>query len=113
MHWLVESRVRGGFGLALLLMSIIGRTAYWSTVQSVKTANWVVHSQRILGELEQILSLMKDAETGQRGYLLTGRARYLEPYDAVTAVINPGIRQLRRLAKDNPHQQQRLNVLWS
>jgi len=111
MHWSIESKVRGGFGLALLLLSIVGGAGYWSTSQSIKTANWVIHSQKVLEELEQILSLMKDAETGQRGYLLTGKANYLEPYDAAKPVINSRIKQLRRLTKDNPHQQQRLNVL--
>jgi len=56
---------------------------------------------------------MKDAETGQRGYLLTQKVSYLEPFNAATAVMNLRLQQLRRLTKDNPYQQQKLDALES
>ncbi|GAB3248966.1 CHASE3 domain-containing protein [Chitinimonas naiadis] len=61
-----------------------------------------------LGEIE---SLLKDAETGQRGYLLTGRESYLEPYMASLRKLAETQAILRRLTVDNPAQQQRLELL--
>src|SRR5206468_2837873 len=40
------------------------------------------HTGQVLDATETLLSALKDAETGQRGYLLTGEKKYLEPYDS-------------------------------
>ena len=40
----------------------------------------VSHTNAVLGQLESVLSSLTDAETAQRGYLLTGQAAYLDPY---------------------------------
>ncbi len=113
MQWSIETKVRNSFGLALLLLSTVSGTAYWSTIQSIKTANWVEHSQNVLHEIDYLLSIIKDAETGQRGYLLTKKVSYLEPFNAARAVISQRLHQLRRLTKDNPYQQQKLDALES
>ena len=52
-----------------------------NTRRLLETTRLVEHSQVVLTELEAALSSVKDAETGQRGYLLTGQPSYLEPYD--------------------------------
>ena len=41
----------------------------------------VAHTHEVLDALEQLISTLKDAETGQRGYLITGEPRYLDPYE--------------------------------
>ncbi len=52
----------------------------WQLSGSIATARRVDHAHRVLLGIEHVFSLLKDAETGQRGYLLTGRSYYLEPY---------------------------------
>ena len=50
----------------------------------------VLHSNELLLALDNVLSLVKDAESGQRGYVITGRPEYLAPYRAAAAA--PGLR---------------------
>ena len=74
-----------GFGLAMVIMVAFGWMSYRSTARFMEDSSWVAHTHEVLKELAQVLSEMKDAETGQRGYLITGEERYLEPYDEALA----------------------------
>ena len=57
-------------------------------IREVATSvQWVSHTHEVLGQLEQVVSTLKDAETGQRGYLLTGERPYLDPYEQAVARI--------------------------
>jgi PAS domain S-box-containing protein len=68
-------------------------------------------SRRIQGATEELLSTVKDAETGQRGYLLTGGEPYLEPYKSAVAQISTIINKLRDAAAARPDQAQREKTL--
>lgn len=61
--------------------------------------------------IETIMSLAKDAETGQRGYLITGEPSYLEPYISALTNIDKQVKTLERLTADNPVQQARIPAL--
>jgi len=65
----------------------------------------VLHSNELLLALDNVLSLVKDAESGQRGYVITGRPEYLAPYRAAVASIQAQMDALERLAGDDPVQQ--------
>jgi PAS domain S-box-containing protein len=100
-------------GFALLGLLLLGNalvTRHRVEVQA-GTAQWVLHTQRVLTELEQAESTLKDAETGQRGYLLTGDAKYLAPYNRATTEIGPRIDDLARLTADSPAQQRNIAEL--
>ena len=58
--------------------------------------------------MEGVVSAMKDAETGQRGYLITGEDRYLEPYDSALSAIKDQVQRLKQLIEDDPRQQARI-----
>ena len=73
--------------------------------------SWVVHTDKVISELENIASSAKDAETGQRGYIITGEERYLEPYYAGIKNNIKHEKNIRELTKDNPTQQKRLDAL--
>lgn len=79
--------------------------------QSEDAASRQKHTALVLGTAETFLSNLKDAETGQRGYLLTGDETYLEPYLAVRHQIAGQLAQLRQLTRDNTTQQHRLEAL--
>jgi CHASE3 domain sensor protein len=57
-----------------------------------------------------VVSLLKDAETGQRGYILTGDEAYLEPYHAGSGEVLNVVRELRKLTADNANQQKRIDT---
>lgn len=60
-----------------------------------------------------MVSLIKNAQIGRRGYLVTGEESSLEPYNKATTEIDQKIKNLRKLIADNPNQQRRLDVLTS
>jgi methyl-accepting chemotaxis protein len=109
--WNVGMKIGTGFGLALAILVAIGTVSYRSTEKLTETAEWVTHTHQVLEALESVFSTMKDAETGQRGYVLTGEESYLEPYTAANASINQKIGTLRDLTKDNPDQQRQIDLL--
>jgi len=113
MRWSVGTKIGAGFSLALAVLVIIGGVSYRSSTRLVETAERVGHTHSVLEDLTQLLSDLKDAETGQRGYIITGQESYLEPYHAGIANIDQRIKNLRKLTPDNSVQQQRLNALES
>jgi signal transduction histidine kinase/CheY-like chemotaxis protein/CHASE3 domain sensor protein len=70
-----------------------------------------VHSHEVDVALNELLSSMQDAETGQRGFLLTNNERYLEPYNAALTVISKRLDEIARLTSDSPAQQARIERL--
>ena len=94
----------------LLLMGVIAATAWFGAQRG--TANAAV--QRVLDvelQLSGILSLMQDAETSQRGYLLTGDEAYLQPYEAARRSIAGEMDELRTLMAGSPGQSDHLAAL--
>lgn len=100
-----------GFGLGLLMLLIIGTISFWSLVTLVDNTFWVTHTHEVLEDLENILSLMKDMETGQRGFLLTRQERYLEPYNSAQMKVPQKLAAVQKLTEDNKSQQVRIKEL--
>ena len=100
-----------GVGAALLFFLITGVLAY-SNIRSVRadTAQ-VVHTHEVIVEIGNLLSAAQDAETGQRGFLLTGNERFLEPYRDALARSQASMASLTALTSDNPVQQANLRRL--
>ena len=65
---------------------------------------WVVRSLSVRDQLTGVLSLVQSAETGQRGFLLTGRDDYLKPYAMAVERLPSGLDQLAAMIADNPAQ---------
>ena len=98
-------------GLVVVLLLLNTWFAYHNIRQMHDDARMVDHTHHVLAALETIISLAKDAETGQRGYIITGEPSYLEPYNAALSAINEPVRTLEQLTRDNPAQQARIPVL--
>ena len=98
-------------GLVVVLLLLNTWFAYHNIRQMHDDARRVDHTQNVINALERIISFAKDAETGQRGYIITGEPRYLEVYDAAVSAINGPVRALEQLTRDNPAQQTRIPVL--
>src|ERR1700722_8480164 len=71
-----------GFVVAVAAVGFIALLTYQSLQTRSVAAQRVTHTLSVMDELQTILSLGKDAETGQRGFLLTGEDSYLEPFVA-------------------------------
>ena len=80
MHKTLKNNLRFGLGLSLLLLFISSLASYVSIRNLISSSEMVTHSNEVMSNLDDIISTLKDAETGQRGFLLTGQEVFLEPY---------------------------------
>jgi CHASE3 domain sensor protein len=100
-----------GAALAAGVVLVNACASYWNVRTLAATHRRVVHTHEVITQLQDVLSLLKDAETGQRGYLLTGEAAYREPYDEAVDVLPARLARLKELTADNPNQQARFPEL--
>jgi len=80
----------------------------WLKLGLVEDETWVQHTQTVRLETKRLLNALVDAETGVRGYGLTRRPEFLEPYEWAQAVIPGSLDRLENLVQDNPQQTQQL-----
>jgi signal transduction histidine kinase len=109
--WTVEKKTIAMLGVASILLIGLNALFYWSFIKQKEITQRVAVSRLTLQKLEAVLSSIKDAETGQRGYLLTRQESYLQPYTIALKTIEPQIEQLQRLTAANAYQQQQLTKL--
>src|ERR1700733_4842290 len=102
-----------GFLLAVAAVAIIALLSYQSLQSTTVTAANLTQTVDVLGRLESLLSTLKDAETGQRGFLLTGEESYLAPYTDAKDALPDEIKSMRALLVDRPEQRRRLDALES
>ena len=96
-------------GLGMLLL--IAGVAVWTLGQIADSDFWVDHTREVISTNQELLSDVKDAESAERGYIITGDEGYLGPYQSACADIPRRIEKLLQLTADNPPQQQRLSTL--
>lgn len=111
MKWSVGTKISIGFALALAALIVIGTVAYQNTNKLTDTAGWVAHTHEVLERMQLVLSAVKDGETGQRGFLITGEERYLAPYTSGRVAVTEEVSALRKLVHDNPKQLDRIEAL--
>jgi methyl-accepting chemotaxis protein len=112
-NWTVGRRLVTAFAMAGFTLLLVTFVSYRNITGLIDNDGWVEHSNRVRIELADLLSQLKDAETGQRGYLLTGVDSYLEPYTAALQQISSTFADVVKLTADNPRQQRRLASLSS
>src|SRR5258707_825651 len=93
----IGTRILVGYGLALFMVGAVGIVAYRGMGELVDAAEWVAHTHKVKEALTEVMSALKDAETGQRGYLLIGDERYLEPYASAIKSLDGYLQDLRQL----------------
>lgn len=98
--------------LALLAALLIISTIIYLTIQAdkqhFKNTNWVFDTHKVLTESQRLFSLVKDAQRGQRGYILAQDSSYLSPYHQGKSDVFESLRRLQKLTTDQERQQKRL-----
>jgi signal transduction histidine kinase/CheY-like chemotaxis protein/CHASE3 domain sensor protein len=102
-----------GFLLAVVAVAIIALLSYQSLQATAASAANLSQTIEVLGHLEGLLSTLKDAETGQRGFLLTGEESYLVPYTDAKDALPEEFKAMRALLAAWPEQRRRLDALES
>jgi CHASE3 domain sensor protein len=90
---------------ALLLLEWKDGTA------AVESFEWVSHTLEIQRELATVEARMSEAESAERGYLLTGEANFIAPYTAATNEVRTRLANLQKLMLDNPSELAQLNKI--
>src|SRR5215510_8840080 len=111
MRWTIEKKIMAGAGLVLAILLINALVSYSATRRLIDNERLVARTHDVLTELEDVMSTMDDAETGERGYLLTGEKSYLEPYQSAVGSINARVEKLAQLTSDNLNLQSHMPAL--
>jgi len=91
-----------GFSVAILAVVLIALFTWEASVSRGEAANAVSHTMKVREQLQVLVSTLKDAETSQRGFLLTGTESYLSPYNQARAALPGEIAKLRALLSTIP-----------
>ncbi|HEY3933933.1 MAG TPA: CHASE3 domain-containing protein [Gemmatimonadales bacterium] len=100
-------------GIAVALVVTAGNTvlAVQSTRSLYQSASEVTHTYVVFDALGELLSSAKDAETGERGFVITGDPQYLQPYHMALGILPERLRSLDTLTRDNPREHARFPEL--
>ncbi|EDM36391.1 two-component hybrid sensor and regulator [Pedobacter sp. BAL39] len=109
----LRRNLRVGLGLSLAILFISSLASYKSIEGLIKSSDLVQHSNQVITGVADIISTLKDAETGQRGFLLTGDEVFLEPYTGARRHALLVLDEVAELTKDNPVQQRNAKELKS
>lgn len=101
-----NNNLRIGFGLSILLLVISSVVSYICIQKLLSASAAVRHTNEVIRTVDQIMSSLKDAETGQRGFLLTGQDEFLEPYTGAYNSALSNLEKVQQLTNDNSVQQQ-------
>ena len=104
----LDPKTAFGLAVAVLFFLASGTVAYLNVRVQRDDTRKIVHSHEVIVALNRLLSAVQDAETGQRGFLLTGRESYLDPYRGALADVGGHFEAIAGLTRDNPEQQDRL-----
>ena len=111
MRWIAFSKMALGLTLATLAAVAVVGINEAGYLRSSEALEGVRNAQKVRTTLLRLMQNVLDAETGQRGYLLTGEASYREPYDTAVTQVGGRLEELRRLYADRPDDARRFEVL--
>ena len=93
-------RTFAGFAAAMVMVLLIAFFGYRSLDNQQESSALAAHGVNVLQRIDGLMSSLKDAETGQRGYIITGNESYLEPYQAALPEISRSLDLVKRLTAD-------------
>ena len=100
----IRSASAVAFGVVAVVLLIISTTGYRTAQRSAEANRSVAHTQQVLNALERVWRTTTDAETGVRGFVITGARQYLEAFNHADDEIRSRIDAVEALTADNPVQ---------
>lgn len=115
LRWTIARKLFAAFGAVGVGVVVVGAVSFTSLGDLVTSADTVgptvAHTYEVMMAVDAISSDLTSAETGQRGYVITGDQSYLAPYQAAVDDLPGRMERLRSLTSDNTAQQERLDEL--
>lgn len=108
-----DKRIRRGYGIAFFLLLFGYIATFYANRQLLNQSAKVEHTNKVITSLEIMLSGLKDAEIGVRGYIITKNKNFLSPYYGSTPTVDSLYQVINQLTADNREQQERLINLKS
>ncbi|HWU97912.1 MAG TPA: CHASE3 domain-containing protein [Oxalicibacterium sp.] len=102
---------KAGLTTAMLLLIMVSAIAFYRIQQFADSAKLVSHTHLVIEKIHHLFSELKDAESAQRAYLITGDESFLEAHHTVVVSVPEDIADLKTLTADNPNQQQQISIL--
>ncbi len=106
-----DFRVKAGYASAFIILIISYVLTLYTNNQLIKQVGWVNNSTKVIANLETLLSGVKDAENGMRGYLSSKDTVFLTPYQLSNKMIAASFSSLRTQTKNDDFQQAQLDTL--
>lgn len=103
-----DKRIRQGYGVAFFLLLFAYFTTFYANRQLLNQSSMVEHTNKVIANLEIMLSELKDAERYVRGYIITKQTGFLSPYEGSGEKADSLYQVVLQLTADNPQQQKRL-----
>lgn len=111
MKFSIKSKLMTGFGVALLLMIVMGAVSFNSTVSLVSAFDTMHRTHQVIEKLERTMSKLAAADHSQRGFITTGSDAYLEPFNAAIVEAERELNDIRALIVSDPLQQEKLDII--
>jgi methyl-accepting chemotaxis protein len=107
----IGNRIALGFGLSLLVLLVLAGVAFQGANQLTESTANLLKTQENVRVIYEVRTLLLEAESSERGFLLTGEDAYLAPYQRASAVLKDDMARLRDALASNPEQRARLSQL--
>jgi len=104
----IGKKIALGFGLSLLVLLTVAFVAFQGAQQIIQTLDGLLESRENAKAIREVRLLLVNAETGQRGFLLTGEQRYLEPYERAIRELDDSLRTLHEAVGNDSEQRARM-----
>ncbi len=99
------------FAISILILIVSSTASFLSNNKLIETSRLVNHTNEVIRTAEHLISTVKDAETGQRGYIITNDNSFLEPYNGAYQKSLSDFKHLKELTRDNVFQQDNLDKI--
>ncbi|MEO8819646.1 MAG: ATP-binding protein [Ginsengibacter sp.] len=107
----IATRTRMGFFAAIFLLFISFILTFISSKQVSKQGFWIIHTNEVIHDLDNVISFISKAEAGFRGYILTNDNKYIATYNASIKSTDSTLAKLKLITIDNTAQQENLHSL--
>src|ERR1700716_1632653 len=107
----LEKKILTGFIICSLILLVVAAISFKNSEKVIDSNQWVNHTHEVLFEFEQVMASSVDAETGTRGFVITGNENFLEPFRDAQLKLSEHLARARELTRDNPVQQKNIESL--